>query len=128
MSTKVRTESQETPTEVAAPKNRRRFAISSLLYETLSRPNLVKLALISVFLAAVDTVQSYYLQRVVNQFSEVNLRPLKFYSEGPVGYALYFPIDFLALFGTLTVLWIWASYILWYHKHVILTKLKFGSS
>src|ERR1700731_2161530 len=98
---------------------------SPWLHETLNRANLVKLALISIFLAAVDTIQSYYLQRVVNQFSEVNLLPLKFYNAGPVGYALYFPIDFVALFGTLTVLWIWASYILWYHKHVIMTKLKF---
>ena len=129
MSTKVKTEStEETPKEVALSKKRWRISNNSWLYETLSRPNLIKLGLISVFLAAVDTIQSYYLQRVVNQFSEVNLLPLKFYNAGPVGYALYFPIDFIALFGTLTVLWIWASYILWYHKHVILSKLKFGSS
>ena len=94
------------------------------LRETLSRANLTKLALISIFLAAVDTFQSYYLQRVVNQFNEANLLPLKFYSLGAVGYALYFPIDFLTLFATLTVLWIWASYILWYHKHVVVARMK----
>ncbi len=106
------------------PNQERRFTGSRWIQETLARANLVKLGLISIFLASVDTIQSYYLQRVVNQFSEANLLPLKFYNIGPVGYALYFPIDFLSLFATLTVLWIWASYILWYHKHVIVAKIK----
>jgi hypothetical protein len=104
------------------------FLLGSWMRETLCKPNLIKLALISVFLAAVDTIQSYYLQRVVNQFSEVNLLPLKFYNFGAPGYILYFPIDFLALYVTLTVLWVWASYILWYHKHVIVTKLRLSVS
>src|SRR5580704_8828974 len=119
LSTNVKTESED---QSSAATKGGRLSSFPWLHETLSRANLLKLALISIFLSAVDTVQSYYLQRVVNQFSEVNLLPLKFYNTGPVGYILYFPIDFLALFGTLAVLWIWASYILWYHKHVILTK------
>jgi hypothetical protein len=94
--------------------------------ETFNKSILIKLVLVSLFLTLVDTVQSYYLQRVVNQFNEVNLLPMRFYNFGAVGYVLYFPIDFFALFGTLTVLWIWASYILWYHRHVIAPKLKIG--
>ena len=77
------------------------------------------LALVSAFLTAVDTFQSFYLQRVINQFNEVNLLPLKFYSGGIAGYLLYAPIDFLALYATLTILWIWASYLLWYYKQFI---------
>jgi hypothetical protein len=87
--------------------------------EATSRHNMTLLAMVSGFLASVDTLQSFYLQRVVNQFNEVNLLPLKFYSRGFVGYLLYAPIDFLALYATLIVLWIWASYFLWYSKRFI---------
>lgn len=110
--------------QIDAKRGKRSLSSSRWVQETLTRANLVKLALISIFLASVDTIQSYYLQRVVNQFSEANLLPLKFYNLGAVGYALYFPIDFLSLYATLTVLWIWASYILWYHKHVIVARTK----
>ena len=89
------------------------------LSQSLSRHNLALLGLISLFLAGVDTFQSFYLQRVVNQFNEVNLLPLKFYSNGLVGYLLYTPIDFLTLFATLIVLWIWASYLLWYYRRYV---------
>jgi len=91
--------------------------------EAISRHNVTLLALISIFLAGIDTFQSFYLQRVVNQFNEANLLPLKFYSNGLSGYLLYTPIDFLALFATLTVLWIWASYLLWYFKRFISHRL-----
>jgi hypothetical protein len=91
--------------------------------EAINRHNLTLLAMISAFLAGVDTFQSFYLQRVVNQFNEANLLPLKFYNNGILGYLLYSPIDFLALYGTLTVLWIWASYLLWYYKRFVLPRL-----
>jgi len=91
--------------------------------ETINRHNLLLLGLISAFLTGIDTAQSFYLQRVVNQFNEVNLLPLKFYSNGIIGYLLYSPIDFLALFATLTVLWVWASYLLWYFKHFISPRI-----
>ncbi len=87
--------------------------------ETFSGANLVRLVLISVFLTSVDTIQSYYNQRVINVFSEANAIPRWFYNFGSVGYALYAPIEFLAMFGMLLTLWAWASYILWYHKNVI---------
>ncbi len=93
------------------------------LYQALNRHNLALLGMISGFLTGVDTFQSFYLQRVVNQFNEANLLPLKFYSHGLVGYLLYTPIDFLTLFGTLTVLWIWASYLLWYRKRFLSSRL-----
>jgi len=93
------------------------------LSQALSGHNLALLGMISGFLAGVDTFQSFYLQRVVNQFNEANLLPLKFYSRGLVGYLLYAPIDFLTLFGTLAVLWIWASYLLWYYKRFVSPRL-----
>jgi hypothetical protein len=92
--------------------------------DAINRHNLTLLAMISAFLAGVDTIQSFYLQRVVDQFDEVNLLPLKFYNNGLVGYILYSPIDFLALFATMTMLWIWASYLLWYYKQVISPKFR----
>jgi hypothetical protein len=92
-------------------------------HQALSRHNLALLGMISGFLAGVDTFQSFYLQRVVNQFNEVNLLPLNFYSHGLVGYLLYIPIDFLTLFGTLAVLWIWASYLLWYYKQYVSPRM-----
>ena len=88
-------------------------------FDALSKTNLVRLALVSVFLTLVDTIQSYYLQRVINAFSEANVMPQWFYGLGPIGYILYTPIEFGAIFATLFVLWIWASYILWYHKNVV---------
>ena len=91
--------------------------------ETTNRHNMVLLGMISAFLTTIDIVQSFYLQRVVNQFNEVNLLPLKFYNNGIFGYILYAPIDFLALYATLTVLWVWASYLLWYFKTYISPKI-----
>ncbi len=91
--------------------------------DALNKVNLVRLALVSVFLTVVDTVQSYYLQRVVNAFSEANLMPRIFYSYGPVGFIMYAPIEFFAIFGTLIVLWTWASYVVWYHKNVVVKKV-----
>lgn len=91
--------------------------------DALNKVNLVRLALVSVFLTVVDTVQSYYLQRVVNAFSEANLMPRIFYSYGPVGFVMYAPIEFFAIFGTLIILWTWASYVVWYHKNVVVKKV-----
>ena len=87
--------------------------------ETINRHNMILLGMISAFLTGTDTIQSFYLQRVVNQFNEANLLPLRFYNNGIVGYILYTPIDFLVLYATLTVLWVWASYLLWYFKHFL---------
>ena len=91
--------------------------------ETINRHNMILLGMISAFLTGTDTIQSFYLQRVVNQFNEANLLPLRFYNNGIVGYILYTPIDFLVLYATLTVLWVWASYLLWYFKHFILPRV-----
>jgi hypothetical protein len=96
---------------------------NSWFSDTINRHNMILLGMISAFLTGVDTVQSFYLQRVVNQFNEVNLLPLKFYNNGIVGYIIYAPIDFLVLYGTLTVLWLWASYLLWYFKHFISPRI-----
>lgn len=90
---------------------------------SLTRTNILRLALVSVFLTVVDTVQSFYLQRVVSVFSEANLVPRLFYSIGYLGYILYAPIEFLAIFATLLVLWFWASYVVWYHKSIVSKKI-----
>jgi hypothetical protein len=95
--------------------------------EAMTKHNLTLLAMISAFLAGVDTVQSFYLQRVVNQFNEANLLPLKFYNNGVIGYLLYTPIDFLALYTSLLVLWIWASYLIWYYKQFISPVLRLNA-
>jgi hypothetical protein len=95
--------------------------------DATNRHNMIMLAMISAFLAGVDTFQSFYLQRVVNEFNEVNLLPLKFYSHGLFGYLLYTPVDFLALYATLIILWIWASYLLWYYKEFLSPRLPWGS-
>jgi hypothetical protein len=89
--------------------------------EVLRRRIIARLALVSAFLAAVDTIQSYYGQRVVNVFNEANLLPVRFYNYGVAGYALYAPIDFLSIFGTLLALWAWASYVLWYRRNFSLS-------
>jgi hypothetical protein len=102
----------------------RAISTRSWFSEAVNRKNLEILALVSAFLTGVDTIQSFYLQRVINEFNEVNLLPLKFYSTGAVGYLLYAPIDFLVLYATLTMLWIWASYMLWYTKLFILPRFR----
>ncbi|MDG7001746.1 MAG: hypothetical protein JRN15_21840 [Nitrososphaerota archaeon] len=89
----------------------------------LNKTNLVRIALVSVFLTAVDTIQSFYLQRVISVFSEANAMPNLFYGYGPIGYVLYSPIEFLAIFVTLSVLWLWASYVIWFHKNIIMRTL-----
>ncbi len=115
--------SSEASSLVVSAKSEERAPVREWFSEATSHHNMVMLSMISVFLAGIDTFQSFYLQRVVNQFNEVNLIPLKFYSKGLAGYLLYAPIDFLALFATLTVLWIWASYLLWYYKQFISPKV-----
>jgi len=87
--------------------------------ETFSRANLIRLVLISIFLTTVDTAQSYYYQRVINVFNEANAFPGSFYRFGFLGYVMYAPIEFAAMFLTLLTLWAWASYVLWYHKNII---------
>ena len=87
--------------------------------KALDKLNLIRLALVSLLVTCVDTVQSFYLQRSVNVFSEVNALPKLFYNTGALGYLLYIPVEFVAVFVTLTMCWIWASYVIWYHKNVV---------
>jgi len=110
--------------QIVEVSRQRGLAAHQWFSEAITRHNLALLGIISAFLTMVDTFQSFYLQRVVNQFNEANLLPLKFYGKGLAGYFLYSPIDFAALFVTLTVLWIWASYILWYYKQIIAPKFR----
>jgi hypothetical protein len=96
--------------------------------ETFRKGNLSRLALVSAFLTAIDTFQSYYGQRVVNTFSEANLIPLHFYSMGAAGYLLYAPVEFLVVYGMFLALWVWASYLLWYRRHFSISFLPFRVS
>ena len=82
----------------------------------------MRLALVSILLTSVDTVQSFYLQRGIDVFSEMNAIPRLFYGTGILGYALYAPIEFLAVYVTLLVCWLWASYVLWYHRNVVVKR------
>ena len=97
---------------------------SSKVPEALSRTNLTKLALVAVFLTFLDTVQSYYGQKVVNVFTEFNNLPAIYYNHGLAGYIMYAPIEFGAIFVTVAGLWIWASFLMWYCRNV-LAKIRF---
>lgn len=115
----------KTRTDLSISRSRESHAQAHVWFsEVINRHNMTVLAIVSVFLTCVDTFQSFYLQRVINEFNEVNLLPLKFYSRGLAGYLLYAPIDFLALYATLTVLWIWASYLLWYYKQFVSSRFQ----
>jgi len=87
--------------------------------EVFDKTNLIRLALVSGFLTAMDTIQSFYFQRVINVFSEANVIPRWFYGFGYIGYIIYAPIEFTAMFLTLITLWAWASYVLWYYRNVV---------
>ncbi len=87
--------------------------------EALGGANLTKLALVAMFLTLLDTVQSYYGQKVINVFSEVNNIPALYYAHGLVGYAVYAPIEFGAIFLTVSALWLWASFLMWYFRNVV---------
>ncbi|HZW57390.1 MAG TPA: hypothetical protein VFF30_13965 [Nitrososphaerales archaeon] len=95
---------------------------------SLSKANLTKIGLISVFITLVDTVQSYYGQRVINVFTEFNAIPAIYYSHGLVGYLVYSPIEFSVVYAMLLLLWFWSSYILWYHENVVSKSRFFGRS
>jgi hypothetical protein len=90
--------------------------------QALSKTNLVRLALVSIFLTVADTIQSFYFQKVIDIFSEGNALPRAFYNTGPLGYVMYAPIEFLAIFATLTIFWLWASYVIWFHKNIVATR------
>ncbi|MHB8565860.1 MAG: hypothetical protein ACYC7D_05715 [Nitrososphaerales archaeon] len=87
--------------------------------DALSKVNLTRLALVALFITLLDTIQSYYGQRVVNAFTEFNAIPAIYYAHGLEGYVLYAPIEFGAVFLTVATLWVWASYVLWYHRNVL---------
>jgi hypothetical protein len=93
------------------------------LADTLSKTNLVRLSLMALLFTIVDTIQSFYAQKVLNVFTEFNFLPSLFYDRGPLGFALYAPIEFSAILATLLMLWIWASYVLWFHSNVV-SKVK----
>ena len=79
----------------------------------------MSIALVSMLLTIVDTIQSFYLQRVINVFSEANLLPRAFYGFGVIGYLAYVPIEFATVFATLALCWLWATYALWYHRNIV---------
>ncbi|MDG6994600.1 MAG: hypothetical protein JRN52_01645 [Nitrososphaerota archaeon] len=87
--------------------------------DTFSSPNLVRLALMSVLFTIIDTIQSFYAQKVINVFTEFNFLPSLFYKQGALGYALYAPIECVAMFAMFSLLWLWASYVLWFHQSVV---------
>ena len=93
--------------------------------EAISKTNVTKLSLVALFLTLLDTLQSYYGQRVVNVFTEFNAMPAIYYSHGIEGYIMYIPVEFGAIFVTIAGLWLWASYVMWYYKNVV--QMKFTS-
>ena len=94
---------------------RTRFSFS----EIFSGANVARLALMAVLFTLIDTIQSFYAQRVLNVFTEFNFLPSLFYSHGFLGYLIYAPIECVAIFGTLSMLWLWGSYVLWFHHSIV---------
>lgn len=91
-------------------------------FEAISKTNMTKLSLVALFLTFLDTIQSYYGQRVVNIFTELNAIPAIYYSHGIEGYMMYIPIEFAAIFVTIAGLWLWASYVMWYCQKILQMK------
>jgi len=87
--------------------------------EAFSRLNLGRLGIVSFVLSFISTLQSFYLVKVVNVYSEVNNIAGFFFSHGILGYVLYVPVAFVGTFATFVVLWGCASYIMWYYTSVI---------
>jgi hypothetical protein len=88
--------------------------------QVFSRQNIFILSAFSLFLSSIDTIESYYLQRVlVNPFAEANLIPARFYEYGLLGYIAYLPVEFLATLALFVALWGLANYTLWYYTHFI---------
>lgn len=85
----------------------------------INRGVFAQLAIVSIFLTVVDTLQSFYLQRVANTFSEANALPRLFYASGQMGYILYAPLEFLVIYATLTALWLCSWYVLQYGRRVL---------
>ena len=94
--------------------------------DSFSWSNVVRLALMSILFTIIDTIQSFYAQHVINVFTEFNFLPSLFYIHGPIGYLIYAPIECLAMFATFSVLWLWASYVLWFHRSVVSKMSIFG--
>jgi hypothetical protein len=85
-----------------------------------SRTNVFTLVFFSLLISSLDTVQSYYMQKVlINPFSEANLLPARFYSFGALGYVAYLPIEFLVTLGVFSSMWAFSHYILWYYSRFI---------
>lgn len=72
-----------------------------------------RIAAIAMAMAAFDVAQSYWMQRVVvNPWSEANLLPLNFFRYGALGYIAYWPIETVAIFATLLLLWSLVSWLI----------------
>ena len=83
------------------------------------KADLIKLAIVAIFIAGLDVIQSWYLQtQIVNPYSEANLLPLDFFKLGFLGYLAYWPIDALFNFVLLAVFWIAAVEILRFAKQI----------
>jgi hypothetical protein len=96
--------------------------LNSRKLEAINKTNVAKLSLVALFLTLLDTVQSYYGQRVLNIFTEFNALPAIYYSHGIEGYILYTPIEFGAIFVTIGGLWLWASYVIWFYQNFVQIK------
>ena len=87
--------------------------------DAFSKTNLTRLGLVALFLTLVDNVQSYYGQKVINVFSEFNAIPALYYRHGIIGYVLYAPLEFSVVYTVMLVLWLWSSYVIWYHRNIV---------
>ncbi len=74
----------------------------------MTKVEVLQIWIMSSIIAAMDVEQSFFLQtQSLNPWSEANLLPLKFFSLGPLGYDLYWPIDSICIFAMLFSIWVW---------------------
>jgi len=108
------------------PKSNK-FELNMGVFETLKRArrneafndqNLVRLAMLSFSLSLFDTLQSFYLQKVLNVYGELSPVSQLFFQYGAPGFVAYVPIAFLGAYVTFLALWGGASYVVWYYSNI----------
>jgi hypothetical protein len=113
----LQSEEHKTP---AARNQSNGLVTQRLAGDIFNKSNLARLGILAFYFVLIDSIQSYYLGKVlVNQYVELNLIPAKFYSLGVIGVVAYFPIEFLVTFGAFVVLWATGSFMLWYFRAIL---------
>lgn len=102
------------------PTAGRRIPAMLHVSKALERENLARLGILAFYFVLIDTIQSYYLGKVlINQYVELNAIPTKFYSFGLLGIIAYFPLEFAVTYSLFIFLWLVGSFMVWYYRNII---------